>query len=290
MMRRLLACMPMLVALLAPGAAFPASNWQDARWVSKEELVSAMRRQQSLGYAIEAIANAPRLQAGVFLDLAGRQAQGDPPSRPLRIGHQEYFDALLEVTGLTPESAPTYVRAAHEFREDYLIDGRVENVIERIERGERPERALNVKVGWPPSPDAPTSYSYEDRSTRPHVEVTHKQVSAHRVLVFGDVIVFDQIRGVTGRATSGVLGAIFSLLGKAKAVQTRFAFAADGAQVSLTTAKKLFTVTQPVTIYPDGTVRAGVPPQRRDLIQLLEAVKELDFDIVYVPFDMGPVP
>jgi len=279
-----------LAALLIPGAAHPTSKWDDARWVSKEQIVAAMRRQQAQRYAIAAIANATRLQAGIFLELAGRAAENGPMRRPLRIGHQEYFDALLEVTGLTPDSIPTYIKVAHEFREDYLIDGRMENVIENVERGESPQRALNVKVGWPQSTDAPTSYSYEDKSTQPHVEVTHQQVSSYRVLDFGGIMVYDEIRGVTGRATSGVFGAIFSLLGKAKAVETRFAFADDGVQLSLTTAKKLLTITQPVTIYPDGTVRAGVPPGRPDLVQLKNAMKKLDFKIVYVPFDMSPVP
>lgn len=279
-----------LVALLMPSAAHPTSKWEEARWVSKEVLVAVMHRQQAQGYVIEAIANATRLQSGIFLELAERAAENGPMHLPLRIGHQDYYDALLEVTGLTPETAPTYIKVAHKFHEDYLIDGWMENVIKSIERGENPHRALNVKVGWPHSPDAPSSYSYEDKSAQPHVEVTHQQVSAYRVLDFGDIIVYDEIRGVTGRATSGLLGLIFSLLGKANAVETRFAFAADGVQLSLTTARKLLTITQPVTIYPDGTVLTGVPPERPDLLQLEKALKNLDFKIVYVPLDMSPVP
>ncbi len=279
-----------LAALLISSAAHPTSQWDDARWVSKEQIVAAMRRQQAQGYAIAAIANATRLQAGIFFELADRTAANGPIRRPLRIGHQEYFDALLEVTGLTPDSIPTYIKVAHEFREDYLIDGQMGNVVESIESGERPHRALNIKVGWPQSSDAPTSYSYEDESAQPHVEVTHQQVTAYRVLDFGNIIVYDKIRGVTGRATSGLLGLIFNLLGKANAVQTRFAFASDGVQLSLTTARKLFTITQPVTIYPDGKVLAGVPPGRPDLVQLEKAMKNLNFKIVYVPFEMSPVP
>ena len=280
----------LFVALFIPGAAFPVSEWEAARRVSKEELVAAMRRQQAQGYVIQEIANAARLQSGLFLELADRAAADGSMRHPLRIGHQEYFDALIEVTGMTPDSIPTYIKVAHEFREDYLIDGQMENVIESIESDQRLQRALNIKVGWPRSPGAPTSYSYEDKSTDPHVEVTHQQVSAYRVLDFGNLIVYDEIRGVTGRATSGVLGLVFKLLGKAHAVQTRFGFAEDGVQISLTTARKLFTVTQPVTIYPDGKVQAGVPAERLDLVKLEKALRGLDFKVVYVPFDMSPVP
>ncbi len=287
-----LRCAPVLLlaTLFVPSAALSASEWENARRVSKEEIAAIMRRQQAQGYVIQAIANATRLQSALFLELAGAAAVEDPTQRPLRIGHQDYFEALVEVTGMAPDSIPTYVKVAHEFHEDYLIDGRIENVVESIESDLRLHRALNIKVGWPRSPNAPTSYSYEDKSTEPHVEVTHQQVSAYRVLNFGDLIVYDEIRGVTGRATSGVLGLVFKLLGKAHAVQTRFAFAEDGVQISLTTARKLLSITQPVTIYPDGKVQAGVPSERPDLIRLEQALRSLDFKVVYVPFDMSPVP
>lgn len=271
-------------------AAFAVSNWENAKWVNKEEIVAAMRNQQTRGYVVEAIANATRFQSGIFLELAERASINGPMMQPLRIGHQDYFDALIEVTGTSPASMPTYIKVAHQFKEDYLIDGQIENVIRSIERGDRPRRALNIKVGWPSVPSAPPSYSYEDRSTQPHVEVTHQQVSAYRVLDFGNIIVYDEIQGVTGRATSGVLGLVFQVLGKAQAVETRFTFSADGIQVSLTTAKKLYAVKQAVTIYPDGKLQAGVPSGRSDLFELEKALKELDLKINYVPLELNPVP
>jgi hypothetical protein len=279
-----------LAVLLGPGAALSASTWEDARQVTKEELVAAMRGQQAREYTIEAIANSNRLQTSVFLELAEKASKNDPQRRPLRVGHVEYFDALLEVTGLSRDAAPTYVKVPHVFGQDYLIDYRMENVVERVERGQRPLRALNVKGGWPQAPNAPASYSYEDKSTQPHVEVTHQQVVAYRILDFGNVVVCDEIRGITGRATSGLLGFLFDLIGKAHAVHTRYTVAPDGIQLSRTAASRLLTVTQTVTIYPGGEVLAGVPPDRRDLARLDRALRNLDLEVVYVPLEMSPVP
>lgn len=279
-----------LAALLWGGAAIPASAWDNARQVTRSELVAAMRAQQTKGYAIEAIANSNRLLTGVFLELAERASMTDPERRPLRIGHAEYFGALLEVAGLPPASAPPHIRVPHEFGQDYLIDYRPENVIEKIEGGLTPLRALNVKGGWPSTPSAPTRYSYEDKSAQPHVEVTHRQVIAYRILDFGDVVVCDDIRGITGRVTSGVLGMVFAVLGKAQALHTRYIVAPDGVQLSRTGARKMFTVTRTVTIYPDGRLLPDLPADRPDLMQLEKALKELDLRIRFVPLDISPVP
>jgi hypothetical protein len=271
-----------------PGKA--ASTWDDARLATKKEIVEAMQHQQRQGYALDAISNAVRLQLGVFLALTEAAQAADPQRRPLRVGHKEYFAAFLEVTGHTPGSAPKFATVPHQYGEDFLIDYRMQNVIARIERGKVPLRALNVKAGWPAAPGAPSRYSYEDTTSKPNLEVTHEQLNGYRILDFGNAIVYDDMRGITGRATSGVLGFIFKLLGKAQAVQTRFVVADDGMQVSRTTARKLFTITQTVTIFPDGTVLPGLPENRPDLERLEARLTELDFQFIYAPFDLSPVP
>ena len=284
-----------LVALaLALHLALPAlvrsAGWDDAREVTKDEIVSAMRDEQRHGYALDAISNAVRLQAGVFLTLASAAMSADAAQRPLRIGHREYFEAFLEVTGHTPGSAPTFAAVPHRFGEDFLVDYRPGNVIAQVERGTAPRRVLNVKAGWPASPDAPARYAYEDRSGDPHLEAAHDQVNGYRVLDFGGVIVYDDMHGITGRATSGVLGFIFRLLGEAEAVQTRFAVAGDGTQVSRTTARKIITLTHTVTIFPDGKVLSGLPENRPDLEALEARLIGLDFRFAYTPRDLTLVP
>jgi hypothetical protein len=122
------------------------------------------------------------------------------------------------------------------------------------------------------------------------VEVTHQRINAYRILDFGDVIVYDDIHGITGKATSGVLGLVFKVLGKARAVQTRFTFSPDGLQISRTTAKKLLTLTQTVTIDPAGKVLKGLPDDRPDLKELENVLKRLDVDFEYEPMDLSPIP
>jgi hypothetical protein len=280
----------MLAALSEAGAAAATSPWDGAQDVPKEDIVAAMRREQKKQYALDAISNAARLQMAVFLDLAGEAQKADPERRPLRIGHREYFAAFLEVTGLSAASAPVFASVPHGFGEDYLIDYRMENVLERAGAEKAPSRALNVKAGWPAAPGAPASYSYEDTSLDPNLEVTHAQVNAYRVLDFGELIVCDDIQGITGRATSGVLGFIFSVLGKARAEQTRFAVSAHGVQIARTTARKLIALTQTVTIYPDGRVLPGVPADRPELQKLEELLKDFNLEVRYRPLDLSPVP
>jgi len=279
----------LFTSLVAAQMAIAASDWGEARPVDKENIVAAMRLQRDRGYELTAISNSVRLQVGVFLQLTEWAKAEDPLQHPLRVNQDDYFEALLEVTGLQVNDAPDFVTVPHRFHEDYLIDYRIENVVERVKRGGQPRRAFNVKAGWPAGPDAPRKYSYIDTSTRPTLKVTHRRVNTYRVLDFGEFIVYDDIHGVTGRATSGVLGAMFSILGEARAVQTRFAVSADGIQVSRTKARKLISVTQTVTIYPDGSVLKGLPSDRPDLADLEKTLKRR-MAIIYVPMDRGPMP
>jgi len=71
------------VAFAAAGDAMAASTWEDARAVTKEEVVLAMETQQRLRYALDAPANAVRLQAGVFFGLRQRRR---PIARAARCG------------------------------------------------------------------------------------------------------------------------------------------------------------------------------------------------------------
>ncbi len=279
----------LLVWVAAAQPLRAGSSWEDLQPVPREQIVAAMQLERAQGYALDAISNSVRLQVGVFLKLAADAEARDPARRPLHVDHEDYYFAFLEASGVAAERIPAWVAVPRAFGEDYLIDYRMENVIARVERGTMPQRALNVKAGWPARPGAPDVYTYEDTSTSPTLEATHAQVNAYRILDYGDLIVYDDIRGVTGRATSGVLGAIFVVLGKARAVQTRFAIAPDGLQVSRTQARKLISVTQTVTIYPDGAVLKGLPDGRADLEALERRLSE-PLRIEYVPFELSPIP
>ena len=66
--------------------------------------------------------------------------------------------------------------------------------------------------------------------------------------------------------------------------------APDGTQVSRTTARKLLTLSQTVTILPDGKVITGVPADRPDLMAIDQLLQRLVIGVAYLPLDMSAVP
>ena len=47
----------------------------------------------------------------------------------------------------------------------------------------------------------------------PKLKVTNRQEITYRLLVFGEMVVYDEIDGTFGRPLSGVLGALFKVIG-----------------------------------------------------------------------------
>ena len=106
----------------------------------------------------------------------------------------------------------------------------------------------------------PSRYSYDDLASTPRLRVTVERAYRYRLLDLGDQVLFDEIQGLYGRPTSGLLGLLFTLIGEGRAVLSRMAFASDGTQVVVGQAKKAFLVrTATVTIQPDGTAEAACP-------------------------------
>jgi hypothetical protein len=277
--------------LLAPviAAAQAGTLWDEARTVPRSELVGALLEQRAQGYRLDAIANAVRLQSGVFLRLAADEDARAAP-RALRIRHTDWMAAYCEVTGLAPEATPPWVQVPFRHHEDYLVDGRTAEVLDLAASPRPPRRALTITAAWPATPGAPTSYTYEDRSIDPAVETTRAQVNGYHLLDYGDAIVLDGIHGVGGRATSGLLGVVFDLIGHARAVQTRFAVAPDGTQVSRTTARRGLTLTRAVAIAPDGKVTSSLPAERPDLAEIDARLAGLRIELTYRPVPMVPPP
>jgi hypothetical protein len=220
--------------------------------VERSEIAEAMLEQKQQGYEVLATANGARFTARVLLRLAARARERDPSGRPLLLDHQDYFEAFLQAAAVPPEAAPAFIRVARDHREDQLVDYRRERVLARIVKGREPALAVNVVAGWPAGPGVPDEYSYEDRVSRPPLRVIHKRVNSYRLLDFGDMLVFDEIQGVGGRATGGLLGLMFKVIGDGQAVRSFAAVAPDGIQVTRTTARKGFiTVTQTATVFPE---------------------------------------
>ncbi len=109
----------------------------------------------------------------------------------------------------------------------------------------------------------------------------------YRLLDFGDWFAYDEIEGVTGRPTSGLLGFLFRIIGEGRIKQSRMAISKDGVQVSRATAQKGFMErTTTVTVYPDGKMVKDVPAGRPDLLELEKRIKQpLEIDYVKLPGD-----
>ena len=147
------------------------------------------------------------------------------------------------------------------------VDYRVDRVIREIVEAPTPELAVNVRIWWEYQPGKPDRYSYMDTLSTPHLKVTNQRVMTYRLLDFGNWVAYDEIKGLTGRPTSGILGFLFRIIGEGRILQTRMAISKDGLQFNRATARKGFIkriVT--ATIYPDGKMEIDVPPGRPDLI------------------------
>ena len=277
--RRLLAAVILPVALLPLSMPLAA---QPIRLVTRTEIMEAMRRQRALGYDVLATANGARFSAGVLLDLAKRART----QAPLLVNHHDYFEAFLQVNSLTRDKAPIFARVADEYGEDQFIDPRPEKVIRKIAEGQPPQLAVNIVSGW--HSGAKSEYEYDDLSSTPHLRVIHKRISSYRLLDFGDALLFDEVSGVLGRATDGLLGAMFRIIGNGTAARSFTAFAMDGVQVTRTTAKKgPITITETATVTLDGRGQKGLLPNRPDLAQLEERLKK-PFSAQYVPLADDP--
>ena len=231
--------------------------------VGVEAIHAAM--QHSRGYSLQATTNGPRFQAEVLLRLAAEAEAADPQRRPLFIGHREWFEAYLRRTGLAADKAPLFVRLAHQHGQDTIVDYRREKVIAGSPDLNPPRRALNVCIWWPKGERAPDSYSYEDTLSTPQLKVTNERVVTYRLLDLGDMVVFNEITGLRGRPTTGILGVLFQLIGEGSVVESRVAVAPDGLQITRARARKLFEVATTVTVQPSGHTDKDIPPDRPDL-------------------------
>jgi len=275
-MRRALLLLVMGTPLLASAAAPPTPEAPIR--VPFADVLDAISRRH--GYDLLATANGGRLQAEVLLDLARVAQEKRPDGPPLLIGHDEWFRALTQVAGVPAERAPIYTRLAWQNKQDVVVEYRPSRVIREVVKGPAPRLAVDVTISWPAAPGAPSEYSYEDTQSTPHLKVTDKRVITYHLLDYGDMIVLDQIEGLTGRPTSGALGVLFSVLGEGRIVEYRMVVMPDGLQVSRGRARKaFFEVATALTVRPDGRTEKGVPdePRFRDIEARLSAPLEIRY-------------
>lgn len=267
----------LLIALLLPGPGADAPVPLER--VARADIVEAIAAER--GYDRTVTTNMSRLQSHVFLRLL-RQA-GTERGRGVRlfVDHTDWFAAYLEAVGVAAAEAPISARLSHEHQCDIYLDARRDGVVEAHAGPEAPLLAANVR--WI-SRRGTDSYSYRDELSDPVLDLSFAGDVSYRLVELKDMIVFDEIHGVSGRPVTGALGLLFKLLGSASARWSRSAIAEDGWQVVRGHGTKgPFSRTATVTVRPDGRVDKDVPADRPDLARLDERLRR-DPGLSYHPW------
>jgi hypothetical protein len=237
------------------------------------------------GYDLTVTTNGARLQVDVVLYLVRQARERDPDGLPLFFGYEDWFRSFLEVTGRTEHTAPMYALLSYRHGQNLEVDYRMDQVVREVKKGPLPELAMNIKLIWEDRIGRPDRYSYLDTLSTPHFRITNWRVITYRLLDFGDWVVYDEIKGITGRPESGVFALLFRVIGEGRITHSRMAISEDGLQVSRTKARKAFMeVKTTVTVYPDGRMEKDVPAERPDLLELEKRLKQpLEIDYVELP-------
>ena len=119
--------------------------------------------------------------------------------------------------------------------------------------------------------------------SEPRLQVTSHREITHRILEFDDGMVFyDEIRGVSGRPTSGFAALLLSLIGEGGLQESRLAVAGDDILVVRARAKKIFAMNVTAVVHPEGRGEEGIPPGRADLAEL-ERLLLQPVEVKYLP-------
>ena len=270
-----LACTLAVLGFLSRTAAagspeFPATTYR----VPRERIVEAMRRESLKGYELRAVSQATRLNTGTILGLVRDMALERPDGPWLLLHYDDWYEAYRQVTGLRPDSIPDFIALQRDYRQSQYVDYNALRTRIEVKEGPQPKRVVHVLAGWPEADGAAAEYTFVDSSRSPRMRATNERYISYWLLEYADMIIQDQIQGVEGRPLDGALGAMFSLIGDGRALQSRFAVSADGLLVTYSIAKKgIFKVKPTSTTSPDGTVTNGVPGDREDLKAIEKRLK-----------------
>jgi len=268
--------LPGLALLLAlPAAAHGqpalAPAPRELRLVTLEELRAAMAPEASAGYDLTATTNQVRFHAAVVVALARAARRRDPLGPPLLIAPEPWFQAYLEVCGLQREEAPAFAELSRRYGQWRLIEHRPGRVVRRMVEGPEPELALGVRLFWPEEGELGSKFSFRDELSVPRLAVTNHRQITYCMLVYPEMVMFDDIHGLTGRPTSGGLALLFEVIGEGRIVWSRHAISPSGLQLTRTQAKKgLFTKTATITVRPDGVAFRGLEQSAEEELRPIE--------------------
>jgi hypothetical protein len=261
---------PMLLAQ-ALGTSLPTLTAQacaEPDRVSREEILQAMSAHGP--YSLTSTTTSMRFGAEALLALVRGRQEVAPGSARFLVKQSDWFAAHLETAGVTYSEMSAAARAGFEHHQDALVEYRPE-VVDQVLKGPVPIRALDVTIFWPDSAGAPSEFSYRDTLSVPKVDVYDDRVIRFKLLEYEDMLVFDQVSGISVRPL-GFLSAVFAVLGKPDLKQTRIAVSADQWQVVRGRVKVFLGIskTGTATIEPDGRGHEGISPGRADLRALKE--------------------
>ena len=255
--------------------------------IPRAELGAAMRAAALShgGYDLRATTNWTRFQSTLYVQLAGHALQREPLGGVLFIPSEYLFWEFLSLAGVTdPDEAPAHLLWALHLDQGTQLEYRPDGIVKVVKKGSHPTLTVNVRTAWPDRPDETDKFSFIDTLSVPKLKVTNRQEITYRLLVFGDMVVYDEIDGTSGRPLSGVLGALFKVIGEGRIEYYHSVLLDDGLQVVRAKERKsLFSKTTTITIYPDGRAENGMPPNRPDLAATEELLKR-DLDIEYHAF------
>ena len=280
----LTACVSLLLSLLSVSSrAHAQASACAVDTIPRAELADVMRTAAlSHGeYDLLATPNWPRFQSALYLGLVRRAMEREPLGGVLFITPEYLFSSSFIWPGCRSDQGPrpSVVGAPPGSRHAARVSTGWHRRIGK--GGTHPTLAINIRTAWPRPARRTDKFSVLDTLSVPKLSVTNRQEITYRMLVFGDMVMYDEIRGTSGRPLSGVLGALFSLIGEGSLVYYRSILADDGLQVVRVKAKKMiFSKTTTITVYPDGRAENGVPPDRPALAATEELLKQ-DREIEY---------
>lgn len=274
MRARALAASATLLALLAPQPHLPASAAQmcPAPYrVSRDEMLQAMSAHGA--YSLTSTTTSMRFGAEALLAIVRRRQQEAPGSTRLLIDQADWFAAHRETAGVTYDEMSAAARAGFEHGQDALVDYGP-GVVREIVEGPTPLTALDVTIFWPDSAGAPSQFSYRDTLSVPRVEVYDDRIVRFKLLAYDDMLVFDQVNGISVKPF-GFLSGIFSVLGKPDLKQTRIAVSDDQWQVVRGQVNVFAGISKTGTaaIEPGGRGHEGTPVERPDLGAIKDRLK-----------------
>jgi hypothetical protein len=239
--------------------------------VSREEILRAMSAHGP--YSLTSTTTSMRFGAEALLAIVRRRQRELPGTTQLLVRQSDWFDAHRETAGATYAEMSAAARAGFEHHQDALVDYGPQ-VVQQVVEGPAPTMALDVTIFWPDSADAPTEFSYKDTLSVPRMDVYDDRVIRFKLLEYDDMLVFDQVTGISVRPL-GFLSAVFAVLGKPDLKQTRIAVSPDQWQVVRGHVKVFAGIskTGTATIEPGGRGHEGVPRDRADLDSLAERMR-----------------